>query len=57
MQMEMFMMETGKTTKLTDSEFIHIWMEQGMKVNGRKTNNMVKVLKHGTMGPHIKVLM
>ena len=57
MLMGMFMTEIGKMIKLMGLEYIHILMEQGMKANGRKTNNMEKVLKRGTMELLIKELM
>ena len=57
MLMEMFMTEIGKMIKLMGLEYIHILMEQGMKANGRKINNMEKVLKRGTMELLIKELM
>lgn len=47
MLMEMCMMVIGKTTKLTDMEFILIWMALVIKETGRKTNNMVKVTRPG----------
>ena len=43
MQMEIFTMDTGKTTKPTALEFIAISMEQDMRVTGKKTNNTEKV--------------
>ena len=49
-----YMMETGLMIKLTDLVFTAISTEQNMKANGKKTNNMVMVLKPGQMVQDIK---
>ena len=55
MQMVMFMMEIGLMIKHTDLVFTVILMELNTKANGKKTSNMVMVLKHGQMVQDIKV--
>lgn len=49
MLMEMFMKEIGLMIKLMGSVFTLIWMEQGMKDIGRKTNSMERDKKLGQM--------
>jgi len=43
------MLAIGIMIKLTDMEFILTWMEQYIKVTGRKTNNTDRELKLGLM--------
>ena len=43
MQMEIFMMDTGRTIKLMALEFIVISMAQDTRDTGKKTNNTEKV--------------
>jgi|JI102314A2RNA_FD_contig_51_2387944_length_964_multi_3_in_0_out_0_3 hypothetical protein len=38
MQMEMFMKDSGRMTKLTEKEFINILMEQNIMECGKKTS-------------------
>ena len=57
MLMEMFMMVFGQTTKQTDPEFISMLMERCMRVNGKMTYNMVRVLKPGRIKVDTKVNM
>lgn len=47
MQMEIYMRATGLIIKLMDLAFTLILKEQDMRVIGRTTNNMGKVLKSG----------
>ena len=47
--MVMSMMETGLMIKLMDLVYTAILMELNMKANGKRTNNMVMVLKPGQM--------
>jgi hypothetical protein len=54
---EMFMMVFGQTTKQTDPEFISMLMERCMRVNGKTTYNMVRVLKPGRTKVDTKVNM
>ena len=49
MQMEMSTKESGKMTKLMDSESTITLMEQSMKDTGEKISNMVMVKRHGPM--------
>ena len=43
MLMEISTTVSGRMTRLTDSEFTHIWMELDTKENGRKISSMEKV--------------
>ena len=54
MPMVMFMMDIGSTIKLMVLECTAISMEQSMRVNGKKINNTVMVLKLGLMALDIK---
>jgi len=49
MQMATFILGIGRMIKLMAGESTHMTMEQRMRVNGKKTNKMAKVLKHGLM--------
>ncbi len=57
MQMEMFMKETGKMTKLMDLEDTCTQMEQPMRAIGKKTSNMERGKRPGLMGHVMKETM
>jgi len=54
MLMVMFMMEIGLMIRHTDLGCTVILMEQSTRANGKKTNNMAMVLKHGQMVQDMK---
>jgi len=53
--MVMSMRVIGLMIKLKDLEYILIWMVLNIKVNGKKTNNMVRVKNAGQMELYMKV--
>ena len=57
MPTEMCTLESGSTTRLTDTEFNKITMEVATKAIGLTISNTVKELKHGQMAQHISVNM
>ena len=57
MLMVMYMRGIGLMIKLMAMGFIHIWMELGMKVNGKKINSMEKVRNHGLMELFMTVII
>ena len=54
MQTEIFMMDTGRTTKLMDLDNILIQMEHNMRAIGLTTSNMVKEKNIGQMALSMK---
>ena len=51
------MKEIGSMIKQKDMEFIHIWMELNIKVNGKRINSMAKEEKLGQMEQCMKVII
>lgn len=49
------MKENGSMIRQRDLEYILTWTEQDTLVNGKKTNSMAKVKKHGLMEQCMKV--
>ena len=53
MPTEMCTLESGSTTRLTDTEFNKITMEVATKAIGLTISNTVRELKHGQMAQHM----